>query len=327
MATALVDSRTRRVLVARRFVAASVDVVLAFGLALALGVALGRWLIPIDHEAVGVWLVAGALGLVAVALLPVLWFVAGESAFGATPGKALLGLRVLDESGGRLRARSALRRLLYRSALFGGLGVAGLLLDARPWHDRWAGAEVRPRRPIAPRRPENAPTDSPVPGTVLGDHPSAADPGPTTPVRERTAPDETAVAPRAQERRALVDQPPASPLPHRFVPGSPAVRGDAATARSRRPDAAGSRRSGDDADECRCHELRELTGDEAADYARGHLLTVRRWPDAGRFTLVCPVTRSTWLAHDAWAAEGQETTLVRLGEGIEAPSPAATAST
>jgi hypothetical protein len=50
---------------------------------------------------------------------------------------------------------------------------------------------------------------------------------------------------------------------------------------------------------------------------------VGRWPDVGRFALDCHDTRLTWMAHDAWATEQGETTLVRVADGVEAPSTAA----
>jgi hypothetical protein len=63
--------------------------------------------------------------------------------------------------------------------------------------------------------------------------------------------------------------------------------------------------------DCRCAQLAQLRGDEAASYARGHLLTVRRWPDAGHFALICPSTRLAWAASEGWGADG-EVTLARV---------------
>jgi uncharacterized RDD family membrane protein YckC len=59
-----------------------------------------------------------------------------------TPGMTFLGIRVLDESGGRVPPRQDLRRLLgfVLALLPAGLGFAGVLLDERRrgWHDRFA---------------------------------------------------------------------------------------------------------------------------------------------------------------------------------------------
>jgi uncharacterized RDD family membrane protein YckC len=302
------DAFEHRVLVVRRVVATLVDLVLALGVAALVGLALGRWLVPVDHEAADVWLVAGALGLAAAVLVPVLWFVVGESRFGATPGKALLGLRVVDTARGRLTPVAATRRLLYRSAFLGGLGVAGLVRSDRPWHDRWVGADVRSVRPIRRRRPARPPVPAaevPVDDRVDTHEPAiegpATDlPGTERPSSERPTTERRATEPPATERRATE------------LPGTERPTTERPT--TERPVGA---------IDCRCRELRQLSGDEAAAYANGHLLTVGRWPDVGRFALVCPVTRLTWMAHDAWATEQGETTLVRVAGGVEAPSTAA----
>jgi uncharacterized RDD family membrane protein YckC len=59
-----------------------------------------------------------------------------------TPGMTFLGIRVLDESGGRVPPRQDLRRLVgfVLALLPAGLGFAGVLLDERRrgWHDRFA---------------------------------------------------------------------------------------------------------------------------------------------------------------------------------------------
>lgn len=76
--------------------------------------------------------------------------------------------------------------------------------------------------------------------------------------------------------------------------------------------------------DCRCAQLAQLRGDEAASYARGHLLTVRRWPDAGHFALICPSTRLAWAASEGWGADG-EVTLARVPSLAAAgPSPKGT---
>ena len=59
-----------------------------------------------------------------------------------TPGMTFFGLRILDQSGGRVPPRQDLRRLIgFVLALIPlGLGFAGILLDERRrgWHDRFA---------------------------------------------------------------------------------------------------------------------------------------------------------------------------------------------
>ena len=63
-----------------------------------------------------------------------------------TPGMTFLGIRVLDESGGRVPPRQDLRRLLgfVLALLPAGLGFAGVVLEdrRRGWHDRFAGTVV-----------------------------------------------------------------------------------------------------------------------------------------------------------------------------------------
>jgi uncharacterized RDD family membrane protein YckC len=63
-----------------------------------------------------------------------------------TPGMTFFGLRILDQSGGRVPPRQDLRRLIgFVLALIPlGLGFAGILLDERRrgWHDRFARTVV-----------------------------------------------------------------------------------------------------------------------------------------------------------------------------------------
>jgi uncharacterized RDD family membrane protein YckC len=91
-------------------------------------------------------LVYGA-GLVAlVALLQLLYFVVFWSLLGQTPGKILLGLRIVRGDGRRLSAGRALVRYLgyWLSAIPLGLGFLWVLVDRRrrAWHDILADTVV-----------------------------------------------------------------------------------------------------------------------------------------------------------------------------------------
>jgi uncharacterized RDD family membrane protein YckC len=85
-----------------------------------------------------------------VALVTVL-FILGYHAFflvfaGQTPGKALLGLRVVPVNGGKLKPWRAVLRYLgyYLSALPLFIGFLWVLLDdqRQAWHDKLAGTVV-----------------------------------------------------------------------------------------------------------------------------------------------------------------------------------------
>lgn len=103
--------------------------------------------------------------------LPALWFIGFWAWQGATPGKLVAGIRVIDaRSGGRPRpAQAALRWLGYLlGALSGGLGFAWALLDPderRGWHDRLAGTRVVKRQ----RRDDGQSGDE-DPGSYIGRH-------------------------------------------------------------------------------------------------------------------------------------------------------------
>jgi uncharacterized RDD family membrane protein YckC len=105
---------------------------------------LGRLAPPVHLSA----LVLAGWPLVIIAYLVIFWTMAGQ-----TPGKWLLGLRVVAVGGGRLRVTQALLRVAgyVVSALpcyLGSLWVLGP--QRRAWHDRLAGTEVlyvvRPER-------------------------------------------------------------------------------------------------------------------------------------------------------------------------------------
>ena len=84
---------------------------------------------------------AGAATVLIVVYLTVCW-----SVFGRTPGKAVLGLKVVSTAGGDVSVpRSLLRVLGYLiSAIPLYLGFAWVLVDGerRAWHDHLAGTRV-----------------------------------------------------------------------------------------------------------------------------------------------------------------------------------------
>jgi uncharacterized RDD family membrane protein YckC len=91
-------------------------------------------------------LVYGA-GLTAlVALLQMVYFVCFWSLLGQTPGKILLGLRIVRTDGRRIGAGRALLRYFgyWISAVPLGLGFLWVLIDRRrrAWHDHLADTEV-----------------------------------------------------------------------------------------------------------------------------------------------------------------------------------------
>lgn len=134
----------------RRFYAEVIDRVLA-------------WVVYAAAAWAGIGLHLGWAGVGIVAALVVLvWLVATvlTGVTGATPGKALLGLRVVDEaSGGSIGlGRAAVRQLILglAGAPTVGIGLGTLawtaLMDAsgrrRGWHDRVSGARVDDVRPV-----------------------------------------------------------------------------------------------------------------------------------------------------------------------------------
>jgi uncharacterized RDD family membrane protein YckC len=79
-------------------------------------------------------------------VVPVAYFVLSHGTAGQTPGKRLLGVRVVDESGGPIGYLRALGRCVatvVAAVPFGlGLAVAGLRRDRRGLHDFLAGTRV-----------------------------------------------------------------------------------------------------------------------------------------------------------------------------------------
>lgn len=90
----------------------------------------------------GAAILGGTVGL----LLPMLYCVSFWVKKGATPGKMMLGIRVVREDGGELTGgQSFVRYLGYiPSSLFLGLGYLWMIWDSesRCWHDMMAGTRV-----------------------------------------------------------------------------------------------------------------------------------------------------------------------------------------
>jgi uncharacterized RDD family membrane protein YckC len=88
------------------------------------------------------FLVAGA----AVVLLAATYFIFFWTLLGQTPGKMLLGLRIVSTEGKEITFGQALRRYIgyYLSALVFYIGYLWVLVDNRRqgWHDKFAGTIV-----------------------------------------------------------------------------------------------------------------------------------------------------------------------------------------
>lgn len=82
----------------------------------------------------------------ATATFVVVYFIFFWTTIGQTPGKYILGLRVVSHDGKRLKLFQAVVRYLgyYLSGLLVGLGFLWILIDdqRRGWHDRLAGTCV-----------------------------------------------------------------------------------------------------------------------------------------------------------------------------------------
>lgn len=103
-----------------------------------IGLVLPRW----------IWLntaIAAAVGTV-VLFVPLVYFSVLVAVTGRTPGKAVIGIRVVALDGGRLSApRSVLRAVAYLVSLWpAGLGFLWVLVDRhrRAWHDHIVGSRV-----------------------------------------------------------------------------------------------------------------------------------------------------------------------------------------
>jgi uncharacterized RDD family membrane protein YckC len=192
----------------RRFYAFALDRAIAWTLYALAGIAAWWWFFRDDHTWVGIAVVA----LVAVVVNLLFAMLLGSQ--GTSPGKAVMGLRVVDHSSG---SPIGVARALLRIAVLGtstlpmlGLGVATLAWTAvedrsrerRGWHDHVTGSlvvDVRPRvvaevepddRPRAvvnltamrlmPARPAEAPS-GPAPQPVTPPPTPSVPPPPTPP--------------------------------------------------------------------------------------------------------------------------------------------------
>ncbi len=132
----------------RRFHAFVVDRVIAWGAMAAAAWAAWWWGFREERTAFGIGLI------VAVVLVVSLGYALATGLRGVTPGKALLGLRVVDDDNG---ASIGVPRALLRTTVLGlaglptlGLGLAGFAASAlgdpthrrRGWHDRSVGSVV-----------------------------------------------------------------------------------------------------------------------------------------------------------------------------------------
>ncbi|MPY93218.1 MAG: hypothetical protein GEV08_09170 [Acidimicrobiia bacterium] len=249
---------------------------------------------------------AQGTAVLAVLMLPLVMLVGLEAWFGTSPGKALVGLRVRTVDGHNPGLRRSLSRTAYRVSPVGLVGASWALASGqgRPWHDEWTGTVVDPRRPPAPSPAELAPPASPAtsPSAIGARGGRGAEGGHADSSQELPLP--------ASRGHALAGAGP-----------NPAER--SATTGKATPAARARQRAA-----CRCRDEVSFEGDEAVDYAGGHLRAVRRRPARGELVLVCPATRAVWLAREPWAAEAGVTTLERQGPVSEArprrDAPAAT---
>ncbi|WP_134766917.1 RDD family protein [Nocardioides sp. 1609] len=229
----------------RRFYAFAIDRVVAWGLFVGAGYLAWRYLFDDDRVGAGIGVVVGTVVLVSL-VFAVLLGVAGTS-----PGKALVGLRVVRDGDGRPIGVS---KALVRTAVLGmftlptlGLGLATLAWTAvmdpggrrRGGHDRMSGAVVvdvrpapaveaedarpyaivnltamrlRPAPPVAPPVPVPAPAGRPAPS-------GRPDPAPSPAPPPAPAPTPTP-APARPATAATPAAPAAPPAP---APGPPAA--------------------------------------------------------------------------------------------------------
>jgi uncharacterized RDD family membrane protein YckC len=152
----------------RRFYAFAVDRLVAWGVDAAVAVTAGRWLWSHGHHVLAVLVVTATLLLVGLVFAVLL------GSTGATPGKALAGLRVVDTAtGGPIGVGRAMLRTLVLglAAVPFGFGLAALawtsLADAtrlrRGWHDHLVSSVVLDTRP----GPDLEEPDEPAPRPVV----------------------------------------------------------------------------------------------------------------------------------------------------------------
>ncbi len=125
-------------MLARRAIARAIDATLVATLAIAAATVVGQG---------AAWFISTALGVWA-------WFALPLAITGATLGKAVMGLRVVDAGGGRPTLAAAFRResftLLGAVPLIGPLAAMAVWVwiamaihrDQSPPHERWSGARV-----------------------------------------------------------------------------------------------------------------------------------------------------------------------------------------
>ncbi len=193
----------------RRFYALVLDRLLAWGVFAAVGYLAWRHLLDVDRAAAGAAAIVGAVLVVSLA------YAVALGVAGVSPGKALVGLRVVADGDGR---PIGVAQALVRTAILGlftlptaGLGLATLAWTAvmdpsgrrRGGHDRMTnavvvdvrpapttsdGADVRPRQMVnltamrlmpAPRTP--APSTPSPPTAPMPTRPPAPGPAPTMP--------------------------------------------------------------------------------------------------------------------------------------------------
>lgn len=202
----------------RRFYAFALDRLLGWTVIAAAVAASYVWLIEPGHTA------AGIAVDVAAALVVLLVFALVLGLRGTSPGKAAVGLRVVDaETGTPIGAgRALLRSLVLAVATLPtfGLGVATLawtsVMDPgrrrRGGHDRLTRSVVVDVRPIpvaepaedaAPRAVVNLTAMRLVPAPPAPERPTPAPPAPAPPVVDEPAPLETGTSPTRTRRRQL----------------------------------------------------------------------------------------------------------------------------
>ena len=150
-------SRTRYAGLAPRFLALCLDVVVFFVLFFPITkLVKGVWLMtPNDHRWVSGWFITDPL-CIAFLLVMIVYFVVLEGWFGATLGKAALGLRVVREDGCRPGLKASLVRNLLR--LVDGLpafSLLGILLILRSEEHARFGDRVAGTRVVYYRRGED----------------------------------------------------------------------------------------------------------------------------------------------------------------------------
>ena len=88
-----------------------------------------------------IWLSLGSLQIAVAGILPPIVIIGSWIALGASPGKLMLGLRIVDEpTGGRPTAWQCIGRYLMAlvAVLCAGLGYLWIVIDPRRqgWHDK-----------------------------------------------------------------------------------------------------------------------------------------------------------------------------------------------